>query len=176
MLDPSLVRDRFRFVQDRLALRGGAFDRELQRVADLDGDRRALIPRVEESRRARKDLSERIAQAKKEGEDAQALVMESQTLGDQIKELESQLEGLEAERRGLLLRLPNLPHESVPEGTGSEGNVEVRKWGTPRDFDFSPKAHWELGPALGILDFDRAAKISGARFSVLLGAGARLAR
>jgi seryl-tRNA synthetase len=176
MLDPSLVRDRFGFVQERLGHRGGDLERELQRVADLDAARRGLIPRVEEIRRLRKEMSDRIAQARKKGEDAQPLVAESHKLSDQVKTLEEQLERLETERRGLLLQLPNLPHESVPVGKGPDDNVEVRRWGTPRAFDFQPKPHWDLGPALGILDFDRATKISGARFAFLIGAGARLAR
>ncbi|MBI3263327.1 MAG: serine--tRNA ligase [Acidobacteria bacterium] len=176
MLDPSFVRDRLAIVQERLGHRGGGLEAELRRLAQVDAERRALIPRVEENRRLRKETSDRIAQARRKGEDAQALVADSRKLSDQVKTLEEQLERLEAERRGLLLQLPNLPHESVPVGTRPAENVEVRRWGTPNAFDFPPKPHWDLGPALGILDFDRAARISGARFAFLIGAGARLAR
>jgi seryl-tRNA synthetase len=95
---------------------------------------------------------------------------------DEIKALDAQLASLEEERSPLLLALPNTPHVSVPQGKGAEDNVEVRRWGTPRSFDFTPKAHWDLGPALGILDFERAARMSGARFAVLMKEGARLSR
>lgn len=176
MLDPTFVRDHFDLVRRRLRTRGAGFDEDLDRLAEIDRARRALIPTVEEQRRGRRQISERIAAARREGADTQALRDESSRLAGQLAALERQLELLEADRRAILLRIPNLPHESVPVGEGPGQNMEIRRVGDPPAFEFAPRAHWDLGPALGILDFDRAAKIAGARFSVLLGAGARLAR
>ena len=109
-------------------------------------------------------------------QDATPIFAANKARGQQIKQLEMQFDQIEQERRALLMTLPNLPHASVPGGRSAEDNVEVRREGTPREFDFEPKPHWELGPELGILDFERATRMSGARFSVLFGAGARLAR
>jgi seryl-tRNA synthetase len=176
MLDATLIRDRFELIQSRLAARGGGAAETLSRLAELDQERRRLLPVVENLKRDRNQAGEQIAKAKRAGEDATALLEANKKRADEIKTLDAQVEGIDTERNGLLLRLPNIPHESVPVGSSAEDNHEVRRHGEPRAFDFEPRPHWEIGAALGILDFERAARMSGARFSVLLGAGARLSR
>ncbi len=176
MLDTAQLRDAFDETRRRLQTRGPGADAVLDRLHELDRLRRDLLPRVETLKAERNRTGERIAQAKKAGEDASVWLGENRQRADEIKALDAQLAALEEERAPLLLALPNTPHASVPEGRGAEDNVEVRRWGTPRTFDFEPKAHWDLGPALGIIDFERAARMSGARFSVLMREGARLAR
>ena len=188
MLDPTLLRERLDDVRARLSTRGDDLTDDLAQLARLDTERRALLPVLESARRARKDVGEQIAKAKKAGESAGDLdqpdqldqldhfIRAGQEHGILIKEHEAKLEAVETERNALALTLPNLPHDSVPTGTSEADNVEMRRHGEPPTFDFEPKAHWDIGPALGILDFERAAKLAGARFSVLTGAGARLAR
>jgi seryl-tRNA synthetase len=176
MLDPAYVRDRLSEVEARLRTRGLDPSAELARLASVDAERRRLIPLVENLKRDQNAAGESIARAKKEGRDAAPILAENKARAAEIREREASLDAIERRRDALLLTLPNLPHESVPVGRSAADNAEVRRWGTPRSFDFTPKPHWELGPALGILDFDRAARMSGARFSVLSGAGARLAR
>jgi seryl-tRNA synthetase len=176
MLDSTLVRDRFEEVRARLATRGPGLDPLLDELATLDAERRRIIPRVETLKRERNEVGEQIARAKKEGADAALLLEANKRRAEEIKTLDAELQQVEDRRRDLLLRVPNLPHESVPVGRSAEDNREVRRWGEPRAFDFTPKAHWDLGTALGILDFERTARMSGARFVSLLGAGARLTR
>jgi seryl-tRNA synthetase len=176
MLDPTLVRDRFDEVRARLATRGAGLDPLLNDLAALDAERRRIIPRVETLKRERNEVGEQIARAKKEGADAALLLEANKRRADEIKGLDAGLQQIEERRRDLLLRVPNLPLESVPVGRSAEDNREVRRWGEPRVFDFTPKPHWDLGAALGILDFERTARMSGARFASLLGAGARLTR
>ena len=176
MLDPAYVRDHLD--QVRAALRNRGMDPEvvLGPFAALDGARRELIPRVEGLKREQNAAGEDVARAKKEGRDASSIFAANKARGQQIKQLEGELESIEQQRLQLLMTVPNVPDASVPVGASAEDNVEVRRHGTPRAFDFEPKAHWDLGPALGILDFERAARMSGARFALLLGAGARMAR
>ena len=176
MLDPTLVREQFDEVRLRLGTRGGGLDPLLDRLAALEADRRRIIPQVEAIKRDRNTAGEQIARLKREGGDASALLEENRERADRVKRLDAELEQIESTRRDVLLRVPNVPHESVPVGGGADDNQEVRRWGAPREFDFEPKAHWDLGPALGVLDFERAARMSGARFSVVMGAGARLTR
>ena len=176
MLDTAQLRDAFDQTRRRLQTRGSGADAVLERLQDLDRQRRELLPRVEGLKAERNRIGEQIAQAKRTGEDASGLLAENRQRADEIKALDAQVARLDEERGPLLLALPNTPHASVPEGRGAEDNVEVRRWGTPPVFDFEPKAHWDLGPALGILDFERAARMSGARFAVLLREGARLTR
>jgi seryl-tRNA synthetase len=176
MLDPALVKDGLDEVAMRLATRGQRFDQELQFLRRLAAERREILPVLEDARRARRAVGDDIARAKKQGLPVQELLKAGQEYGVQIAEQERKLELVEHERHQLLLTLPNLPHDSVPRGAGAADNREVRRWGDPRVFEFPPQAHWDLGPALGILDFERAAKIARARFAVLLGAGARLSR
>jgi seryl-tRNA synthetase len=176
MVDPALIRDRFEEIRARLEARGGGLRESLDRLAELDRERRSLLPTVENLKRDRNQAGEQIARAKRAGEDVSALLDANKRRAEEIKTLDAKLETIEQERDEILLRVPNVPHASVPVGKGAEDNQLVRQVGEPPRFDFEPKPHWEIGAALGILDFERAARMSGARFSVLIGAGARLAR
>ncbi|MBA2257264.1 MAG: serine--tRNA ligase [Acidobacteria bacterium] len=176
MLDPILVREKIDEVRRALENRGMKPDAELGQLSQLDTERRRLIPEIEGLKREQNAAASEAARAKREGQDATSVFAASKERGQRIKQLEAQLEQVDQQRTALLMTLPNLPHATVPEGRGAEQNVEVRREGTPREFDFEPKPHWELGTELGILDFERATRMSGARFSVLLGAGARLSR
>ena len=176
MLDPALVRDRLDAVREGFRNRGLEADRELEQLATLEARRRRVIPELEGLKRQQNAAGDEVAKAKRQGQDTTAMFAASKQRAVQIKQLEIELDQIEHQRTNLLMALPNLPHSTVPIGSGSDGNVQVRRHGDPRTFDFPVKAHWELGPALGILDFERATKISGTRFSVLTGAGARLAR
>jgi len=176
MLDPAYVRDHGEEVRTGLRNRGLDPDTILEPFAALDARRKALIPEVEGLKREQNASGEEVARAKKQGLDPSAIFAENKARGQRIKALETELEDVERQRTELLMTVPNLPHASVPVGRTSEDNQEVRRYGTPRAFDFAPKPHWELGAALGILDFERATRMSGARFSVLQGAGARLER
>jgi seryl-tRNA synthetase len=176
MLDAAFVRDHLDDVRAAFARRGMNAESELAALAALETRRRGLIPEVEELRRQQNASGEEVARARREGHDPAEIFAGGKARGQLIRQREAELDTIEAERKGLLLTLPNLPHLSVPSGTGAADNQEVRRHGDPPSFPFTPKAHWDLGPALGILDFERATKISGARFSVLAGAGARLAR
>jgi seryl-tRNA synthetase len=176
MLDPALVRDRLDAIREGFRNRGLEADRELEQLATLETRRRRVIPELEGLKRQQNAAGDEVAKAKRQGQDTTAMFAASKQRAAQIKQLEIELDQIEHQRTNLLMALPNLPHSTVPIGSGSDGNVEVRRHGEPRTFDFPVKAHWELGPALGILDFERATKISGTRFSVLTGAGARLAR
>jgi seryl-tRNA synthetase len=176
MLDPSLVRDHFDQVAARLETRGGNLADSLAALRAVEAERRRLLPTVENLKREQNASGEAIAKAKKEGLDPSAVFAANKARAAQIKVLDAEIAEVDARREELLLVIPNLPHESVPVGKSAADNPVVRTWGTPRAFEFEPKAHWDLGPALGILDFERAAKMSGARFTVFLGAGARLER
>jgi seryl-tRNA synthetase len=176
MLDPALFRDDFEATRARLLTRGPGLEAALSELAELDAARRRILPRVESLKFERNQAGEAIAKAKRAGEDAAPLLEANRARADEIKTLDAELAAIEQKRDDILLRVPNIPHASVPVGAGSADNVEVRRHGTPREFAFTPQAHWDLGAALGILDFERAARMSGARFAVLLGAGARLAR
>ena len=149
---------------------------DLATLARLEADRRRLLPEVEGLKREQNASGEAVARAKRAGEDPSAVFAANKARGGRIKQLEAELATTEAQRDELLLTLPNLPHESVPVGGSAADNVEIRRWGTTPAFDFAPKPHWELGVALGALDFERATRMSGARFAVLMGAGARLCR
>jgi seryl-tRNA synthetase len=176
MLDPAYVREHLDEVRAGLRNRGLDADAILEPLTALDAKRKALIPRVEGLKRDQNAAGEKVALAKKQGIDPSAIFAENKARGQQIKELEAELEQVERERTDLLMMVPNLPHASVPVGRSADDNPIVRKHGDPRVFDFEPKPHWDLGAALGVLDFERAARMSGARFSVLLGAGAKLGR
>ena len=176
MLDPSLVRDHIDDVRRGLRRRGMDPDRSLEEIATLETARRRLIPELEALRRLQNTSGDEVARAKRQGLDTTAIQDANRIRSQQIRQLGVQLDGIEHQLNQALLVLPNLPHASVPDGATAADNVEVRRRGEPRRFDFAPKPHWELGAALGIIDFERAARIAGARFSVLSGAGARLAR
>jgi seryl-tRNA synthetase len=176
MLDPAYVRDRTDDVRSGLRNRGLDPDTILGPFAALDARRRELIPQVEGLKREQNAAGEDVARAKKAGQDPSAIFAANKARGQQIKQLETELDAVELQRADLLMTVPNLPHESVPVGRSADDNREVRRYGEPRSFDFEPKPHWDVGPALGILDFERAVRMSGARFSILMGAGARLER
>ncbi len=142
----------------------------------LDRERRSVITEAETLKARRNKVSDEIAVLKKQGQDASALIQEMKQASAEIKRLDEEANNLDTQLRAALRLIPNIPHPTVPIGRASEDNMEIRRWGEPRPFDFEPKAHWDLGPALGILDFDRAAKISGARFAVYTGVGAQLER
>jgi seryl-tRNA synthetase len=176
MLDPVYVRDHLAEVETRLRQRGLDPAKDLAELSRLESERRRLIPAVENLKRDQNAAGEEVARAKKEGRDPSGIFAENKARAGRIRDLETELAEVERQRDARLLTFPNLPHESVPVGKSPADNPEVGKWGTPPAFDFAPKPHWELGSALGILDFERATRMSGARFSVLFGAGARLAR
>ena len=176
MLDPALVRDRPEEVAAGLRSRGLDPQTVLEPFNALEARRRRLIPDVEGLKREQNAAGEAVARAKKAGEDPSAIFGANKARGQQIKQLEAELEIVEQERTALLMTVPNLPHASVPAGRTAADNQEVRRHGEPRAFAFEPQPHWEIGQALGILDFERAARMSGARFAVLRGAGAKLAR
>jgi len=176
MLDAAFVRDHMDDVRTGLRNRGMNPDAELEQVGTLEARRRRLIPEVEGLKREQNAAGDEVARAKRQGKDASDIFAANKARAQQIRQLEIQLDQVEQQRIALLMTIPNLPHSSVPIGGSAEENKEVRRHGEPRTFDFEPRPHWDLGPALGILDFDRATKMSGSRFSVLMGAGARLAR
>src|SRR6185436_19249858 len=176
MLDPAYVRAHLDEARAGLRNRGLDPDAVLGPFTTLDAKRRELIPRVEHLKREQNASSEEVARAKKQGLDPSAIFAANKARGQQIKRLEAELGEVDQQLADLLMTVPNLPHASVPVGKTAEDNSEVRRHGEPRAFDFEPKPHWEIGPALGILDFERATRMSGARFSVLMGPGARLAR
>src|SRR5258708_15347728 len=176
MLDPAYVREHLDEVRAGLRNRGLDADRLLEPFAALEARRKALIPRVEGVKRDQNAAGEAVARAKKQGEDPSAIFAANKARGQQIKALETELEDVERQRTDLLMTVPNLPHASVPVGRTADDNREVRRHGEPTAFDFEPRPHWEIGAALGILDFERAARMSGARFSILMGAGAKLER
>src|SRR5215210_1756366 len=176
MLDAAYVRDRPDEVRRRLRSRGLQPDAELELLATLEAERRRLIPEIEGLKREQNAAAGEVARVKREGGDPSSIFAANKARAGQTRQLEQQLEQIEQQRTALLMTIPNLPHESVPDGKSAEDNVEVRRIGTPPAFDFEPKAHWDLGAQLGILDFERATRMSGARFAVLSGAGARLER
>jgi len=176
MLDPTFVRDNLETVRAGYANRGLDATNELEQLATLESQRRRIIPQLEGLKREQNTASDEVARAKRQGLDARPIFEANKARSQKIKQLEIELEGIEAQRTKLVTTLPNLPHASVPVGRSAADNVVVRTWGTPRAFDFEPQAHWDLGPALGIIDFERATKIARARFAVLMGAGAQLER
>ncbi len=156
--------------------RGADLSAELDTLDALDARRRALLPEVEGLKRDQNAAADEIGRARRQGLDTAALQEATRQRALQVKALDAELADLEQQRSRGLLVLPNLPHASVPVGTSAAENVVVREHGTPPSFAFAPQAHWDLGPALGVIDFERGTKIAGARFSVLVGQGARLAR
>jgi seryl-tRNA synthetase len=176
MLDPAYIRDHIEEVRAGLRNRGLEPDKVLEEIATLEAARRRLIPEVETLKRLQNTSGDEIARAKRQGKDIAPVQEASRARAQQIKQLGFQLDSVDHQRTVAVVNLPNLPHASVPVGKSAADNVEVRRVGEPRAFEFTPIPHWDLGPALGIIDFERATKIAGARFSVLSGAGARLSR
>ncbi len=175
MLELKFVREHAELVRKKLIHRGQDGGR-IDRLLALDQERRRWLSEVEGLRNTRKTVSQEIAGLKARGADAEARMGEMRQVGERIKELEQGLAGVEGELNALVMEIPNLCQDSVPPGRDDKDNVEVKRVGEPRVFPFPPKPHWQLGEELGVMDFDRAAKLSGARFAVLSGLASRLER
>lgn len=174
MLDPKWIREHPDELRELLQKRRHPFD--IEGLLALEARRRGVLGEVEELKARRNEGSRRVGELKKSGQDASALMEEMRKTGERVKELDQDLTGIEAEFCERLLHLPNRLHESVPAGKDESDNVELRRWGTPRTFSFEPKPHWDIGEALGIMDFERGVRLASSRFTVLRGAGARLER
>lgn len=175
MLDIKRIRNDFDNVAEKLATRGVAAE-TLTELKDLDAKRRQLLTKSEELKAERNLASDKIAQAKRNKEDASEQIAAMQKVSADIKAVDAELAEIDDKLTAIITILPNTPHDSVPVGADEEENVEVRRWGTPREFDFEPKAHWDLGEDLGILDWERGAKVTGTRFLFYRNLGARLER
>ncbi len=175
MLDIKFVRANFDFVKSQLQHRGEDLS-ELDNFEALDVRRRELIVETEQLKSKRNEVSQQVAVLKREKKDAEALIVEMREVGEKIKEYDNELRDVEERLQTIMLGIPNLPHESVPVGDTEEDNVEIRKWGEIRKFDFEPKPHWDVATDLDLLDFERAAKVTGSRFVFYKGLGAKLER
>ena len=175
MLDIKRIREDYEGVKERVEYRGKG-DFGIGDVKKYDDQRRSLLAEVEEMKHRQKVVSKQIPQMKKAGEDTSEIMKEMKALSGRIKEMDGELAEVEKNLKDALLGVPNMPAEGVPFGKDDADNVELRKVGEPKTFEFEPKAHWDIGEDLGILDFERAAKIAGARFTVYRGLGARLER
>jgi len=176
MLDLNFVRDNLALVEEKLRQRGMNPAEVLKDFGAIDAERRQAITAAETLKANRNRASDEIAKLKKSGQDASALINETKEMREQIQQSEKKAVEQEARLREILTSIPNLPHDSVPVGKSEADNVEARRWGSPPQFDFKPKPHWELGEQLGVLDLERAAKLTGARFAVYWALGARLER
>jgi len=177
MIDLKLLRKSPEIFYEALKKRNQSTE-ILDQIIALDKEWRNYLNTVNNLKAKRNELSKLVAKYKAEGKSAEAdeIIAESKKIGDEISQYEAKQKDLEDKMFNLALYIPNVPHESVPVGKDETENVEIRRWGEPRKFDFEPKAHWDLGPALGMLDFDRGAKLSGSRFTVMFGAIAKLER
>jgi seryl-tRNA synthetase len=175
MLDIKLLRANFTEVKEKLQHRGEDLT-DLGKFEDLDQRRRDLIVEAEQLKSKRNEVSQQVAALKREKADADHLIVEMREVGDRIKVLDEELRTVEETLDLLLMSIPNIPHESVPIGESEDENVEIRKWGKVRDFEFEAKPHWDVADHLGILDFERAGKVTGSRFVFYKGLGARLER
>ncbi|MGX7075406.1 serine--tRNA ligase [Globicatella sanguinis] len=175
MLDRKVLRDKFEEVAAKLATRGVAHE-TLDEYRELDIQRRELLVEVEHLKQTRNAVSGEIAQLKRNKENADGKIAKMKTLGEIIKEKDETLTAIDEKLEYIEHRLPNIPHDSVPVGEDEEDNVEIRRWGEPTQFDFEPLNHWDIAEKLGILDFERAAKVTGSRFVFYKGLGARLER
>ena len=176
MLDLSFVRDNLPLVEEKLRQRGMKPAEVLKNFAQIDAQRRQAITSAETMKAQRNRATEEIAKLKKSGQDASSLIAETKELREHVEELGKAAEEYETRLQQILVGIPNIPHPSVPVGKSADDNVEVRRWGNPPTFDFAPKPHWDIGEQLGVLDLERAAKITGARFAVYWDLGARLER
>jgi seryl-tRNA synthetase len=174
MHDLSFFRNHVEAIRTRLESRGFTLDTEA--FQELDRRRRQCVTESEQLKAERNQATAEIGKLRKSGADTAERQQAVRAMGERIAELDAEANKVDAEFRDVLARVPNFPHESVPVGKSEHDNVEVRRWGAPRQFDFAPKAHWDLGPELGILDLERAAKVAGARFAVYWGQGAKLER
>ncbi|HDT14277.1 MAG TPA: serine--tRNA ligase [Candidatus Aminicenantes bacterium] len=174
MLDPKFVLENLEAVETRLASRGQRIS--LEDFVRLSREKKDVLKRTEDLRAVKNRASEEVSRLKREGKEASAIIAEMRKVGEEIAALEERLKAFDAELKAILLGIPNIPHESVPAGTRAADNKEVRRCGSPPELAFEPQAHWDVGEKLGLLDFERAAKIAGSRFAVYFGAGARLER
>lgn len=175
MLDLKYLRANFEEVKKRLECRGEDL-LDLGKFEELDGRRRELIGKTEQLKSRRNEVSQQVAVLKREKKDADALIAEMREVGEEIKVLDDELRDVEETLEKLMLSIPNIPHESVPIGDSEDDNVVVRTWGNIKEYSFEPKPHWDLATDLNILDFERAAKVTGSRFVFYKGVGARLER
>ncbi|AJH79248.1 MULTISPECIES: serine--tRNA ligase [Heyndrickxia] len=175
MLDIKFLRAHFDEVKERMQHRGEDLT-DFEKFSGLDQRRRELIMESEALKNRRNEVTQQVAALKREKKDATKLIEEMRGVGEKIKALDAELKQVEAELEMLMLSIPNIPHESVPVGDSEEDNVEIRKWGEVPAFGFEPKPHWDIATDLGILDFERAAKVTGSRFVFYKGLGARLER
>lgn len=176
MLDIELLRKNPEFVKERLRLRREDYPRLVDEALRLDEERRSILRELEALRAERNALSKEVGRRKSKGEQTAELEGKVKEIKEKIEGLEGQLSKVEEQLKGVMFSIPNIPHQSVPVGKDETENVEVRRWGVRRDFDFEPKAHYEIGEALGILDFERGASLAGSRFTVMWGWGAKLER
>ncbi len=176
MLDIRRIRNNPEEVKKLISSRGEVYVAYIDEILQLDEKRRELLVQVETLKSKRNQVSAEIPKLKKAGQDVTEVMAEMKKVGDEVKELDSNLAEIDEKIQSILLRIPNTPNPNVPEGKSDADNIEVRKWGEPSSFNFEPKAHWDLGTKLNILDFDRAGKITGSRFTVYKGLGARLER
>jgi seryl-tRNA synthetase len=176
MLDIKFIRQNVEKINDAIIQRGDATKIDLDALIQTDTNYRNMLTEIESLRSKRNDVSSQIAKMKKNGEDASAITLKMREVSKQIKQMESNLSEHGHTIKNALLEIPNIPHESVPKGIDDSQNIELKKVGVPPSFDFSPKAHWTLGENLNILDFERASKITGARFPLYLKEGARMER
>ena len=174
MLDARFIRENIEILKTALDKRGADID--LSGFVATESERLKLLKESEELRNKRNTVSEAIGKLKREGGDSTSLVAEMKGVGDRIKEIENVLKEIDEKTSAFLLNIPNIPHKSVPVGKDENENVEIRKWGVPREFDFEARNHWDIAEVLDIIDFERGAKIAGARFAVMKGLGARLER
>ncbi|KNF07578.1 serine--tRNA ligase SerS [Gottschalkia purinilytica] len=174
MLDIKRIRLNPEEVKKELGKRGGEF--EIDKVLELDEKRRTVLVEVEEMKAKQNQVSKEIPKLKKEGKDVSSVLSEMKELSNKIGEKDNEVKGIEKELNDILLTIPNIPNPNITVGASDEENKEIRKWGEPTKFNFEPKAHWDLGTDLDILDFERASKITGARFTVFKGDGSKLER
>ena len=176
MLDIKRIRTNPQEVKTAVKRRGKDYSEVIDGITEIDEKRREISTRADQMKAEQNKASKEIPVLKKEGKDTTALMAEMKLLADQIRECDLQITGLEEKQRELLLSIPNIPHTSVPEGADDSQNLEQRQWGEPRKFPYEPKAHWDIGTDLDILDPERAAKVTGKRFHFYKGLGARLER
>ena len=174
MLDIRDIRNNYEFVKERLSVRGKEYP--LEELKELDEKRREIIGVVEDKKAYQNEISKKIPMMKKEGKDTEAIFKEMKELSNEIKGFDEELKELDEKIREVILEIPNLPNDSVPRGNDDSENIEMVKVGTPREFDFEPRAHWDIGTMNDWLDFERANKITGSRFSIFKGFGAKLER
>ena len=176
MLDIKVIRENPQRVKQAMKNRNGDYDEVIDRVLACDEKRRELNSTADALKAQQNKASKQIPQIKKEGGDIAAILEQMNEIKAQVKELDAQIAEVEAQQKDLILSIPNIPNDSVPVGKSDEDNVEIRRWGEPKQFDFEPKAHWDIGKDLGILDPETAGKVTGARFHFYKGLGARLER